>query len=75
MATFNIENISNNRLTISYVDCGYNNFYTKQLDKLKNCQAHSSCILSEVDLNTYKKLGIQTTEEPISYIKKINVIK
>lgn len=47
----------------------------KQLEKLHNCQAHSSCILSEVDLNTYKKLGIQTTEEPISYVKKINILK
>ncbi len=47
----------------------------KQLDKLRGCQAHSSCILSEVDLNTFKKLGINVTEEPISYIKKINVLK
>jgi len=47
----------------------------KQLEKLRHAQAHSSCILSEADLNTYKKLGIDTTEEATSYIKRINVVK
>lgn len=43
----------------------------KQLPKLKGCQAHSSVILPEADLNTYKKLGIDVTEEAISYAKRL----
>ncbi|MCI5745301.1 MAG: DUF1846 domain-containing protein [Erysipelotrichaceae bacterium] len=46
-------------------------FALKQLSKLKGCQAHSSVILSEIDLNTFKKLGIDVTEEPNSYAKKL----
>ncbi len=42
-----------------------------QLPKLKNCEAHSSTILSEVDLGTLNRLGIRVTEEPISYKKKL----
>jgi len=36
----------------------------KQLSQLKNCQAHSSVMLSSVDIKTMKKLGIQLTSEP-----------
>ncbi len=43
----------------------------KQLPKLKGCQAHSSIILPESDLNTFKKLGIDITEEPVSYAKRL----
>lgn len=43
----------------------------KQLPKLKGCEAHSSTILSEVDLQTLSRLGIRVTEEPISYKKKL----
>ena len=43
----------------------------KQLPKLKGCQLHSSVILPEVDLNTFKKLGVEVTEEPISFAKKL----
>ena len=46
-------------------------FALKQLPKLKGAQAHSSIILSESDLNTFKKLGIDVTEEPVSYAKKL----
>ena len=42
-----------------------------QLPKLKNCEAHSSTILSEVDLGTLNRLGIRVTEEPTSYKKKL----
>ncbi len=42
----------------------------KQLPKLKNCQAHSSVILSISDLSCLKKLGIQVTEEPVFKAKK-----
>lgn len=43
----------------------------KQLPKLKGAQAHSSIILPESDMNTFKKLGIDVTEEPISYAKRL----
>ena len=43
----------------------------KQLTKLKGSEAHSSTLLSEVDLQTLTRLGIRVTEEPISYKKKL----
>ena len=43
----------------------------KQLPKLIGSEAHSSTILSEVDLNTLTRLGLHVTEEPISYKKKL----
>jgi uncharacterized protein (UPF0371 family) len=43
----------------------------KQLPKLVGTDAHSSTILSEVDLGTLTRLGIRVTEEPISYKKKL----
>ena len=43
----------------------------KQLPKLVGSEAHSSTILSEVDLGTMTRLGIRVTEEPISYKKKL----
>ena len=42
-----------------------------QLPKLKGTQAHSSIILPDSDMNTFKKLGIDVTEEPVSYAKKL----
>ncbi len=36
----------------------------KQLPKLKGCEAHSTVLLSSVDEQTFKKLGIQLTCEP-----------
>ena len=36
----------------------------EQLPKLKNMDAHSTVILSDVDKNTFAKLGIQMTSEP-----------
>ena len=38
----------------------------QQLPKLKGCQAHSSVILQETDFHTFKKLGIDVTEEAVS---------
>lgn len=35
-----------------------------QIDKLRNCETHSSVILAEVDIRTLKKLGIRVTLEP-----------
>ena len=43
----------------------------EQLDKLKNCEAHSTVILSQVDENVMKKLGINLTCEPIYQTKKL----
>ena len=43
----------------------------KQLPKLVGCDAHSSTLLSEVDLQTLNRLGIRITEEPISYKRKL----
>ena len=42
-----------------------------QLPKLVGSEAHSSTILSEVDLGTLTRLGIRVTEEPTSYKKKL----
>ncbi|MDY4848872.1 MAG: DUF1846 family protein [Bacilli bacterium] len=40
----------------------------QQIEKLKGTEAHSSCILSLIDLRTFKKMGINITEEPKSYL-------
>ena len=36
----------------------------EQLPKLDGCQAHASVLLSSVDINEFKKLGVQLTCEP-----------
>lgn len=36
----------------------------KQLPKLKGCQVHTTVMLSQVDVKTFKRLGIQLTSEP-----------
>ena len=36
----------------------------EQLDKLKNCEVHSSVMLSHVDEKTFKSLGVHITCEP-----------
>ena len=43
----------------------------QQLPKLRNAQAHSSVILSDVDQNVFRKLGIQLTCEPVYNTKKL----
>ncbi|MBR2646027.1 MAG: DUF1846 domain-containing protein [Clostridia bacterium] len=40
----------------------------KQLDKLKNCEIHSSVILSQVDEKTFKTLGLHLTCEPQRHV-------
>ncbi len=42
----------------------------EQLHKLKGCQAHISVIVSSVDKNIYRKLGVELTCEPIYERKK-----
>ena len=41
------------------------------LSQLRNCEAHSSVILAQNDINTLKKLGIQMTCEPRYQTKKL----
>lgn len=43
----------------------------EQLSKLKGCEAHSSVILSSVDENVFRKLGINITYEPKYQTKKL----
>ena len=43
----------------------------ESLDKLRGCEAHSSVILSQVDMKTFKKLGINITCEPQYQVKKL----
>ncbi|MFR1833846.1 MAG: DUF1846 domain-containing protein [Lachnospiraceae bacterium] len=43
----------------------------EQLSKLRGCQVHTSVMLSSVDINIFKKLGVQLTSEPIYEHKKI----
>ena len=42
-----------------------------QLGKLRGCEAHSSVILSNVDTDLFKKLGINVTFEPKYQAKKL----
>lgn len=42
-----------------------------QLDKLRGCEAHSTVILSHVDQDQFKKLGINITCEPRYQVKKL----
>lgn len=37
----------------------------EQLPKLKGCQVHTTVMLAEVDLKTFKRLGVDLTSEPI----------
>ena len=42
-----------------------------QLGVLRDCEAHSSVILSPVDVSTFKKLGVNLTCEPVYQTKKL----
>ena len=37
----------------------------EQLEKLRGCQVHTSVMLSEVDIKTFKRLGIELTSETV----------
>ena len=41
------------------------------LSDLKHSEVHSTVILSEVDVNTFKKLGMNITMDPIYQTKKL----
>ena len=42
-----------------------------QLDKLRGCDAHSSVILSQIDIKTFKKLGVNLTCEPKYQVNRL----
>ena len=42
-----------------------------QLEKLQGCEAHSSVILSSVDENTFSRLGMNLTSEPVFETNKL----
>ncbi len=41
------------------------------LSELRNCEAHSTVILSSVDKNTFQRLGVNLTSEPKYQVKKL----
>jgi len=43
----------------------------EQLDRLRGCDAHSTVILSERDVNTFKQLGVNLTCEPKYETKRL----
>ena len=43
----------------------------EQLPKLKDCQAHISVMGATIDVNVYKKLGMNVTTEPVYATKKL----
>ncbi|MBR2474155.1 MAG: DUF1846 domain-containing protein [Clostridia bacterium] len=43
----------------------------EQLPRLKGCEAHNTVMVSEVDKNTYRKLGLNLTCEPVHATKKL----
>ena len=43
----------------------------QQIEKLKGCEVHSSVILAQVDMNTFRKLGVNLTCEPVYQSKKL----
>lgn len=47
----------------------------EQLPKLKGCQVHTTEMLSEVDRNLFRKLGVEVTCEPINKKMKTIVLK
>jgi uncharacterized protein (UPF0371 family) len=43
----------------------------QQLDKLRGCEVHSTVILSQVDENIFRKIGVNLTCEPKYQTKKL----
>lgn len=77
-----VENLGNNNprlhmdeiliaLAISATTNPLSHLAMNQLEKLKNCEAHSSVILSDVDVNVFRKLNINLTCEPKYHTKKL----
>ena len=49
----------------------YSKIALEALPKLKNCEVHSTVILSDVDISTFKKLGMHLTMDPEYQTKKL----
>ncbi len=58
-------------LAISAVTNPMAGYAIQKLDELRGCEAHSSVILSNVDTDVFKKLGIHITFEPKYQAKKL----
>ena len=62
-------------LLIALSICGVTNpmagYAIDQLEKLRGCEAHSSVILSHVDLDLFKKIGVNLSCEPRYQAKKL----
>ena len=43
----------------------------EQLPKLKGLEAHSSVILNSSDADTFKRLGVHMTQEPVTFSNKL----
>ncbi|MBQ8830709.1 MAG: DUF1846 domain-containing protein [Oscillospiraceae bacterium] len=52
-------------LSMSAVDNPVAALALEKLDEIRDCQVHTSVILSSVDENVFKKLGAQLTSEPV----------
>ena len=42
-----------------------------QLQNLRGAEVHTSVILSQVDVNVFRKLGVNLTSEPVYQTKKL----
>ena len=58
-------------LAVDSVTSDYCSLALQALEKLKDCDVHSTVILSEVDIKTFKKLGMHLTMDPIYQTKKL----
>ncbi|MDD6308322.1 MAG: DUF1846 domain-containing protein [Clostridia bacterium] len=58
-------------LTMSAVSSPAAKLATDQLSSLRGCEAHSTVLLSQVDKDIYRKLGIHLTCEPKYQTKKL----
>lgn len=52
-------------LSVSAMGDGNAKKALEQLPKLRRCQVHTSVMLADVDIKTFKKLGVDLTSEPI----------
>ncbi len=60
-------------IALSLAACGDKNARCalEQIPNLRGCQVHTSVMLSEVDMKTFKRLGVDLTSEPVITNKKI----
>lgn len=52
-------------LALASVSDGKAKLAMEQIPKLRGCQVHTSVMLSEIDKNTFKRLGTDVTSEPV----------